>query len=154
MYFITYDTPKIGTVSFIHKVQIQSGQTVLIHGATGAIGSALLQFVRLFDVTITATCSAKNMELVKTLGADKVLDYTKEDFTEGQDTYDFIFDSVGKSTFGKCKSVLKEKGTYISSELGLYSQNLWYAALSSISRGKKVIFPVPYSKQKTIPYIM
>ena len=154
MYFITYDTPKIGTVSFIHKVQIQSGQTVLIHGATGAIGSALLQFVRLFDVTITATCSAKNMELVKTLGADKVLDYTKEDFTEGQDTYDFIFDSVGKSTFGKCKSVLKEKGTYISSELGLYSQNLCYAALSSISRGKKVIFPVPYSKQKTIPYIM
>lgn len=140
--------------TFIHKVQIQSGQTVLIHGATGAIGSALLQFVRQFDVTITATCTAKNIELVKTLGADKVLDYTKEDFTEVQDRYDFIFDSVGKSTFGKCKSVLKEKGTYISSELGPYSQNLWYAALSFISGSKKVIFPVPYSKQKTTPYIM
>ncbi|MCJ7467891.1 MAG: NAD(P)-dependent alcohol dehydrogenase [Maribacter sp.] len=138
--------------TFIHKVNIQSGQKILIIGATGGIGSALLQFVRQFDVKITATCNTKNIELIQSLGADKIYDYTKQDFTEVKDKYDFIFDSVGKSTFGKCKSLLKEKGVYISSELGPYSQNLFYPLLTSFS-GKKVIFPIPYSKQKTIPYI-
>ncbi len=140
--------------TFIHKVNIKSGQKILINGATGGIGSALLQFVRQFDVKIAATCNTKNTELIRSLGADKIYDYTKEDFTEVKDKYDFIFDSVGKSTFGKCKSLLKEKGVYISSELGPYSQNLFYAVSTSISGTKKVIFPVPYSQQKTIPYII
>lgn len=139
--------------TFIHKVNIQPGQKVLINGATGGIGSALLQFVRQFDVQITATCNTKNIELIKSLGADKIYDYTKEDFTDDKDKYDYIFDAVGKSTFGKCKPLLKQKGVYISSELGPYSQNLFYA-MTSILRNKKVIFPVPYSTQKTIPYII
>lgn len=138
--------------SFIHKVTIQSGQRVLINGATGGIGSALLQFVRQYDVKITATCTTKNMELIKSLGADKIYDYTKEDFTDDDEKYDFIFDAVGKSTFGKCKPLLKEKGIYISSELGPYSQNIFYSLLASIMN-KKVIFPIPYSKQKSIPFI-
>ncbi|MEQ9442841.1 MAG: NAD(P)-dependent alcohol dehydrogenase [Cyclobacteriaceae bacterium] len=138
--------------TFVHKVNIQQGQHILINGATGGIGSALLQFVRLYDVKITATCNTKNVDLIKSLGADKIYDYTKEDFTDTPDQYDFIFDAVGKSTFGKCKPLLKENGTYISSELGPYAQNIFYPFLNSISN-KKVIFPVPYSKQKTIPYI-
>jgi NADPH:quinone reductase-like Zn-dependent oxidoreductase len=138
--------------TFIHKVHIQSGQKILINGATGGIGSALLQFVRQYDVKITATCNTKNIELIESLGADKIYDYTKEDFTDDNDKYDFIFDAVGKSTFGKCKPLLKEKGIYISSELGPYSQNIFYPLLTSRSC-KKVIFPLPYSKQKTIPYI-
>ena len=138
--------------TFIHKVTIQAGQKILINGATGAIGSALLQFVRQYDVKITATCTTKNLKLIRSLGADTVYDYTKEDFTTYNDTYDFIFDAVGKSTFGKCKAVLKEKGVYISSELGPYSQNIFYPLLTSIS-GKKVIFPIPYDRQKTIRYI-
>ncbi len=138
--------------TFIHKVNIQDGQKILINGATGGIGSALLQFVRQYDVKITATCSTKNIKLIQSLGADKIYDYTKEDFTENNDTYDFIFDAVGKSTFGKCKPLLKEKGIYISSELGPYSQNIFYPVLTSWL-SKKVIFPMPYSKQKTIPYI-
>ncbi len=140
--------------TFTHKVNIQPGQRILINGATGGIGSALLQFVRQYDVKITATCNTKNIKLIKSLGADKIYDYTKEDFTDDNDKYDFIFDAVGKSTFGKCKPLLKEKGIYISSELGSYSQNLFYALSTSISRNKKVIFPAPYSTQKTIPYIM
>lgn len=140
--------------TFIHKVNIQSGQKILINGATGGIGSALLQFVRQYDVQITATCNTKNVKLIKSLGADKIYDYTKKDFTGDKDKYDFIFDAVGKSTFGKCKPLLKEKGIYISSELGPYSQNLFYAITTSISNKKKVIFPVPYSTQKTIPFIM
>ena len=138
--------------TFIHKVAIQSGQKILINGATGAIGSALLQFVRQYDVKITATCNTKNIKLIQSLGADKIYDYTKEDFTDDDDKYDFIFDAVGKSTFGKCKPLLKEKGIYISSELGPYAQNIFYALLTS-RLSKKVIFPMPYSQQKTIPYI-
>ena len=129
--------------TFIHKVNIQSGQSILINGATGGIGSALLQFVKQYDVRITATCNTKNIELIKFLGADKIYDYTKEDFTVTMDKYDFIFDAVGKSTFGKCKPLLKEKGIYISSELGPYSQNVFFPLLTSISN-KKVIFPTPY----------
>ena len=138
--------------SFIHKVNIQSGQNILINGATGGIGSALLQFVRQYDVNITATCNTNNIQLIESLGADNIYDYTKKDFTKENNKYDFIFDAVGKSTFGKCLSLLKEKGVYISSELGPYSQNIFYPLLTSIL-SKKVIFPIPYSKQKTIPYI-
>jgi len=142
--------------TFIHKVNIQSGQKILINGATatGGIGSALLQFVRQYDVQITATCNTKNVKLIKSLGADKIYDYTKEDFTEDKGKYDFIFDAVGKSTFGKCKPILKGNGIYISSELGPYSQNLLYSIITPIIKNKKVIFPVPFSTQKTIPYIM
>jgi NADPH:quinone reductase-like Zn-dependent oxidoreductase len=139
--------------TFIHKVNIKSGQKILINGATGGIGSALLQFVRQHDVKITATCNTKNIERIQSLGADKIYDYTKEDFKNDKDKYDFIFDAVGKSTFGKCKPLLKEKGIYISSELGPYSQNIFYPLITSML-SKKVIFPIPYNKQKTIPYII
>ena len=140
--------------TFIRKANIQPGQKILINGATGGIGSALIQFVKQYDVKITATCNTKNINLVKSLGADKIYDYTKEDFTKDKEKYDFIFDAVGKSTFGKCKPLLKKKGVYISSELGPYSQNIFYALTSLISRNKKVIFPIPYDKQKSIPYII
>ena len=110
---------------FVHKVKIESGQRVLINGASGGIGSALLQFVRQFDVQITATCDTKNVELIKSLGANRVYDYTKEDFTSDDEKYDYIFDAVGKSTFGKCKPLLKQGGTYSSSELGPYAQNIF-----------------------------
>ncbi len=139
--------------TFIHKVNIQSGQKVLINGATGGIGSALIQFVKQYNVTIAATCNTKNIKLIESLGADKIYDYTKENFTDYKEKYDYIFDAVGKSTFGKCKPLLKKRGIYISSELGPYSQNLYYA-ITTLFLNKKVIFPAPYSTQKTIPYIM
>ena len=138
--------------SFMHKVDILPGQNILINGATGGIGSALLQFVKQYDVKITATCNTKNISLIQSLGADKVYDYTQEDFTTDTSQYDFIFDAVGKSTFGKCKPLLKENGIYISSELGPYAQNVFYPLLTSWS-SKKVIFPIPFNKSKTIPYI-
>ncbi len=139
--------------TFIHKVNIQPGQRILINGATGGIGSALIQFVNQFDVHITATCNTKNKDLILSLGADKIYDYSIEDFTNDNEKYDFIFDAVGKSTFGKCKPLLKKGGVYISSELGPYSQNIFFAAFTSIGRNKKVIFPIPYSVRKTLPYI-
>ncbi len=140
--------------TFVHKVNIQSGQKILINGATGAIGSALIQFVRQYDVHIAATCNTKNIELVKSLGADKIYDYTKEDFTKDTEKYDFVFDAVGKNTFGKCKPLLNRGGVYISSELGPYSQNVFFALLTPIVGDKKVTFPIPYPTQETIPYII
>lgn len=138
--------------TFIHKTKIKTGQHILINGATGAIGSALLQFVRQFDVTITATCNTRNIGLIKSLGADFIIDYTKSDFTKTKKSFDYIFDAVGKSTYGSCKPLLKQDGTYISSELGPYSQNVFYALISFL-RKRKVVFPVPSDKAKTIPYI-
>ena len=138
--------------SFVKKTNIQSGQKVFINGATGAIGSALLQFVRQYDVDISASCKTENMDLIKSLGADMVYDYTKVDFTDIKIEYDFIFDAVGKSSFEKCKLILKKKGIYISSELGPYGKNL-LRSLTSFLYKKKVIFPVPYSTHETIPYI-
>jgi NADPH:quinone reductase-like Zn-dependent oxidoreductase len=139
--------------SFIQRAKIKPGQSILIHGATGAIGSASLQFARQFDVRITATCSTKNIPLIQSLGADKVIDFTKDDFTKDSEKYDLIFDAVGKSTFGKCKTLLKNGGVYISSELGPYAQNPFLALFPSLGDKKKVIFPIPYSVRKTLPYI-
>lgn len=140
--------------SFIHYVNIDPGQSIMINGASGAIGSALLQFARLFDVKITATCNTKNIDLIKSLGADVVIDYTQEDFTKLDDSFDFVFDTVGKSTFGECKSILKDTGTYISSELGPNSQNIFFALSTKFSKKQKVVFPIPFSLKKTIPYII
>lgn len=139
--------------SFTHKVNLKSGQNILINGGTGAIGSALIQFVKQFDVQITATSNTKNMELIRSLGANKVIDYTKEDFTKSNEKYDFIFDAVGKSTFGKCKPLLKERGIYISSELGPNAQNPFLALFTSFASKKKVIFPIPFKIQTTLLFI-
>lgn len=139
--------------TFIHKVNIQPGKRILINGATGGIGSALIQFVKQFDVHITATCNTKNKSLIQSLGADKIYDYCVEDFTNDNEKYDFIFDAVGKSTFGKCKPLLKNGGVYISSELGPYSQNIFFTVFTSIGGNKKVMFPIPYSVEQTLPYI-
>lgn len=139
--------------AFIHKVTILPGQSILINGATGAIGSALLQFVKQFDVHVAATCDTKNIDLVRSLGADKTYDFTKEDFTKDGGKYDFIFDAAGKSTFGKCKPLLNKGGVYISSEPGPYAQNIFFALSTKITGNKKVIFPIPYNIKKTMPYI-
>ena len=90
---------------------------------------------------------------MRALGADEIFDYTKEDFTEKGGKYDFVFDAVGKSTFRKCKPLLKSGGTYISSEPGPYNQNVFYPILTRFLR-KKVVFPIPYKTSKTIPFII
>ena len=87
----------------IRAAKVTSGQNVLVNGATGAIGSAAVQLLKHFGATVTAVCEIKNMELVKSLGADEVIDYTKQDFTKINKVFDFIFDAVGKSSYGKCK---------------------------------------------------
>ena len=127
----------------IRKADVRSGQRVLINGATGAIGSAAVQLAKYRGAEVTAVCDTKNVELVRSLGADKVIDYTEEDFTKSDGDYDLVFDAVGKSSFGACKRLLKPGGIYCSAELGFLYQNLFLALWTSIFGSRKVIFPIP-----------
>ena len=113
--------------------QIQSGQKVLINGASGNVGSYAVQLAKQAGATVTGVCSTEKMEFVKSLGADKVIDYKKEAFTNNGETYDIIFDVVGKSSYGRCKQILKENGVYLSTVLSpsIVLNMLWTAVVGS-----------------------
>jgi len=137
----------------IRGAKIQSGQDVLVNGATGAIGSAAVQLLKSLGAGVTAVCDTDNVELVRGLGADRVIDYTTQDFTRDDQRYDVVLDSVGKSSFGQCKRLLKPGGIYISSELGPLAQNPLLAVIAPLHGGKKVLFPIPKHDQQMIGYL-
>ena len=130
-------------MNYYKAVNLRAGHKILINGATGSIGSAGVQLAKYFGAEITAVGNTKNMDLVKSLGADKVIDYQKEDFTKLNDSFDFVFDAVGKSSFFKTKHLLKRGGVYFSTELGFAYANPILALLHLKFDGKKVIFPIP-----------
>ena len=137
----------------IKKANVSKGQKVLVYGATGAIGSSAVQILKYFEADITAVGNTKNIELIRSLGADKVVDYTKEDFTKDDQKYNFVFDAVGKTSFGKCKKLLEDDGIYISTELGPGGQNIFLHFTTAIMGNKKVIFPIPTDIRSSIFFI-
>lgn len=139
--------------NFINKVSLQAGQSVLINGASGAIGSALVQMVKYLGLHVTAVCPTKAIDAVQSIGADIIIDYTKEDFTKSTERYHYVFDAVGKSTFAACKPLLLPKGIYISSELGPKAQNPFLALITPLFGGKKVVFPVPSNINATLLFM-
>ena len=137
----------------IRAAKIEHGQNVLVYGATGAIGSAAVQLLKHFGAIVTAVCNTKNVGLVKTLGADTVIDYQTQDFTKTENKFKFIFDAVGKSSFGQCKPLLTEKGIYISTELGKNGENILFALTTPLWGGKKLLFPIPSITKKDIIFL-
>ncbi|WP_433347245.1 NAD(P)-dependent alcohol dehydrogenase [Microtetraspora malaysiensis] len=137
-------------LSFIKTAGIRAGQDVLVNGATGAIGSAAVQLLKSLDVTVTAVCDTANLELVRSFGADRVVDYMAQDFTRDTQTYDAVFDAVGKSTFGRCKRLLKPGGAYLSSDVGPWWQNLVLPLVTPLLGGKKVKFPIPRNDREMV----
>lgn len=137
----------------LRAAKLKAGDKILINGATGAIGSAAVQLAKHFGAEVTAVCATQHLELVKALGADTVIDYEKEDFTRLKEKFDIVFDAVGKSSFAKCKPLLKKKGIYMSTELGYMSQNPFLALVTPLFGGKKLLFPIPSINQDDVRFL-
>lgn len=136
----------------IKKAKIRAGQRVLVNGATGAIGSAAVQLLASRGVNVTAVCETAHLELVRGLGAERVIDRTAKDFTQDEQTYDVVFDAVGKSSFGQCRRLLEPRGVYLSTDLGPYGQNPFLALVTPLLPGKSVLFGFPRHDQAMMNY--
>jgi NADPH:quinone reductase-like Zn-dependent oxidoreductase len=132
----------------LRPADVRKGRSILVYGASGSIGTAAVQLSRYFGADVTAVCGTKNLDLVRSLGAEQVIDYTREDFTTNGQAYDVIFDAVGKHSFGRCRDSLNPGGIYLATD-GLH--NLLLAQWTRFG-DKKVIFPIPprYTKQDVL----
>jgi NADPH:quinone reductase-like Zn-dependent oxidoreductase len=154
--WLTYEEAAPGTegshyaLSLIRRARIHKGQDVLVNGGTGAIGSAAVQLLKQLGANVTAVCRTDHLELLRGLGADRVIDYTAEDFTKDQQTYDVVVDAVGKSSFGRCRHLLKPRGIYLSTDLGPLSQNPILALVTPLFGGRRVLFPIPRENQEMV----
>lgn len=137
----------------LRAAKVKAGQNVMVYGATGAIGSAAVQLAKYFGASVIAVCNTKNVELVKSLGPDLVIDYTREDFTKTGQSFDFVFDAVGKTSFRKCKPILSKNGIYISTELGRNGENVFLALSTPLFGGKKVLFPLPTISREDVDFL-
>jgi NADPH:quinone reductase-like Zn-dependent oxidoreductase len=143
----------IYALSMIRRAGLGAGQDILVNGATGAIGSAAVQLLTQLGARVTAVCEGAHAELVRGLGADRVIDYQAEDFTRDEHTYDAVVDAVGKSSFGRCRRLLKPRGTYVSSDLGPLSQNPLLALVTPLLGRRRVVFPIPGQQRQVILHL-
>ena len=136
--------------SIVTELKVKAGQKALVYGATGAIGSSYVQFLKYDGAYVTAVCGGESSELVKSLGADRIIDYKTTDFTKDNEEYDFVFDAIGRSNFFRCKRLLKKKGMYTSS--GGF-ENLLLVLITPLFGGKRVVFPVAKSFKGVLNFI-
>ncbi len=129
--------------SGLEKFHVGPGHKILIYGASGAIGSAAVQLARSYGVEVTAVVATQHLELVKSLGANRAIDYTAEDFTRIGESFDFILDAVGKVSFFRCRRLLKPKGTFMATDVGPWGQNLPLVMWSLIAKNNRVLVPLP-----------
>jgi NADPH:quinone reductase-like Zn-dependent oxidoreductase len=138
----------------IKEIKDLASKKILIYGASGSIGTAAVQLAKYYSSEVTAVCNTKNLEIVKSLGADEVIDYTKEDFTKINRTFDVVMDAVGKSSYFRCKNLVKKGGIYFSTDIGFLAQvlflALWTLIFKALPSGRKVLFPIPKVPNKEI----
>jgi NADPH:quinone reductase-like Zn-dependent oxidoreductase len=131
----------------LRQGNVGSDTEILIYGASGSIGTSAVQLAKHLGARVVAVCNTKNLELVKSLGADTVIDYTQTDFTQQDRSFDVVLDAVGKSTFAACKPLLKPRGQYISTDLGPYWQNPWLQLWTAAGSGKRAGLAIPDEKR-------
>jgi NADPH:quinone reductase-like Zn-dependent oxidoreductase len=139
-------------MTYVRKIDFQRSNKILINGASGSIGSACVQLANYHGARITAVCNTKNIELVRSLGAERIIDYTKDDFTRDGEKYDVVIDAVGKSSYFRCKRLLKPGGVYFSTDLGFLAQNIFLALWTPLFSRKRVKFPLPKDSKKDIEF--
>lgn len=127
----------------LKKINLKPGHKILIYGASGAIGTAMVQLAKSAGAAVTAVVATPHLDLVESLGADRAIDYTSEDFTRIGEVFDFVVDAVGKTSFFRCRRLLKPEGIFAATDLGPRAQNLALAMWSSITRSNRVVIPVP-----------
>ena len=137
----------------LRRTDVRKVQKILVYGASGSIGTAAVQLAKHFEAHVTAVCNTKNVDVVSSLGADEVIDYTREDFTKRGETYDLVFDAVGKLSFGRCRGLLKPGGTYAVTDLGSFWQNPFLALWTSRIGDKKVLIPLPRHTKKDVLFL-
>jgi len=137
-------------LSAVSKMKPMAGQNALVIGGTGAIGSAFIQFLKHYGVSTTAVCAGEHSELVRALGAQRIIDYKTEDFTKNKDKYDLVFDAVGNNSFAKCRPLLTKKGLY--SATGGLGNALWII-ITPVLGGKKAVFGIPKNVNANLAFI-
>jgi NADPH:quinone reductase-like Zn-dependent oxidoreductase len=138
---------------FLKRANVKRGDNVLVIGATGAIGNAAVQMLIDQGVHVTFTYPTDSYEKIKHLKAARMIDYLKEDFLSGDTQFDFVFDAVGKSSFGACKKIMKPGAIYVSSELGPRAENIPLALIGLCHSGKRVVFPLPGNPKSSMPFV-
>ncbi len=133
--------------TYLQAFQLKPGHSILIYGAGGAIGTAAVQLATSYGAKVTAVVATRHLELVKSLGAQHAVDYTAHDFTQIGETFDAVFDAVGKTTYFRCRPLLKPEGVFAATDLGPWCQNPLLTIWSSITGSRRVIFPLPQSSK-------
>lgn len=139
--------------TYLKRFAVGPGQSILIYGASGAIGMAALQLAKSYGAVVTAVAATRHLDLIQSLGADRVIDYTAEDFTQISETFDFVLDAVGKTSYFKCRRLLKPEGIFAATDLGPRGQNVWLALWFSVNRSRRVVFPTPKSGKAVVEFV-
>lgn len=137
----------------LRRFELTKADKILIYGASGAIGTAAVQLAKSYGAVVTAVVATRHLELVKALGADRVIDYTAEDFTRTDEKYDYVFDAVGKASYFRCRKLLKPTGMFSTTDLGAWWQNILLSVWFSLSRSNRVVLPMPQSSGAVVDFL-